>query len=302
MEKIRPLPAPSNPDRFTVPFAYFGTTGTADFERTDLSYWVSVKRPGVKVPCGIQEGELMGKISELSAVSLERGGHERIFTVSHGLGSGAAQTYLSLIDPRTCQVLVMTLHFSMQSTEGPKSSRSRALDTAQFRLEREFLERVKGRYGFVRPVEVERRSSEDPRLAYQAWKKDNGAAQNGRLKLRRYRGQHQSAATVVAKLSEESMTYTAYFKAGVVAYDRARNEHFVVFHPDNHYHWPTALKKTGDVLLIGTRGEGLVAVNLKSWRIKRFRLGVDDGVRELELWGNAVRVNRKPLLKLSELP
>jgi len=112
------------------------------------------------------------------------------------------------------------------------------------------------------------------------------------MKIRRYKGKYQCIPSITDELKEGSLLYTAYFKAGVVAYDEVSDEHFILFHPDDMYSWPTVLKKTDPYLLISTRGEGLAIVNTQTFHLKKYRfLPPNDVISDLEVLDSRIRIN-----------
>ncbi len=138
-------------------------------------------------------------------------------------------------------------------------------------------------------------------FAYHFWYKGNGNIEDGRMNIRRYKGRRKTRASIMDELRKDGITYTAYFKAGVVAYDQESNEHFVLFHPRDMYSWPTVLRFIGPYLLIGTRGEGLAITNLQSFHLKRYRLSPpNDEVRSLEVLHSQIVVNEQEKIDLPD--
>jgi len=90
-------------------------------------------------------------------------------------------------------------------------------------------------------------------------------------------------------------------EVGVVDYDEESNEHFVLFHPDDMYSWPTVLKLIGSYLLIGTRGEGLAIINLQSFYLKRYRLSPpNDEIGSLQVLDSQIVVNEQEKIDLPD--
>lgn len=129
-------------------------------------------------------------------------------------------------------------------------------------------------------------------FAFSVWAKENGQIQEGKMTIKRFPGKPTTEATILDQLELGDMTYTAYFKGGVVAYDEKKNEYFVLFHPEDKYAWPTILKHSGDFLIIGTRGEGLAVVHLTDSYLKRIALPFPDNeVRSLSVSHSVVIIN-----------
>lgn len=226
------------------------------------------------------------------------GGRKRVFVVSNDAGSGLDSVYLSLVDPAACSIsglTIVTPHNMLwkQTVErwGPDSDAS----------ERKFLEDMKFRFGYVGKEELDK-EKDNPKFAYYFWTRVNGSIDDGPMSVRKYPGQPEQLASIEARASDERYDYEAEFKGGVLAYDRALDQYFVVFHPRDSYDWPTALLKAGPILVIGTRGEGLALVDMRGLRLRRLDLGPgDDDVRALELDGGKLRVNGKRLVPLPRL-
>ncbi len=195
----------------------------------------------------------------------------------------------------------MSLWFSSQATEAvTQISMSDYLFAEDFKRVEEFLESIKYEYGYIGEKEINE-EIDNPDFAYYFWAKDNGSIEDGRMNIRRYKGRHETRASIEDELRKDGITYTAYFKGGIVAYDQESNEHFVLFHPDNMYSWPTVLRLIGHYLLIGTRGEGLAIINLQSFHLKRYRLSPpNDEVRSLEVLHSQIIVNEQEKIDLPD--
>jgi len=280
-------------DKFEVKFKEKGKkTGVAVFEsREPHLFWdVTIKRGDgstIQIP-----GVPPGPISEVGTVDLAGRGNEDVFFVTTSGGPGGYSIGLSLINSRKGEIVGLLLGFSFQLTEGiTHVSTTDNFHSEDFRREREFLESIKYEYGFVSEEEVTKQIS-NPELAYYFWAQDNGGIEDGKMRIRKHKGKHSSIASINDELKEGSIVYTAYFKAGVVAYDESSDQHFILFHPDNMYSWPTVLEKVGPYLLIGTRGEGLAIVNLETFHLKRFRFPPpNDIISELEVLDSRIRIN-----------
>lgn len=151
----------------------------------------------------------------------------------------------------------------------------------------EVLEKIKYEYGYLGEEEVTGQSN-NPRFAYYFWKKDNGTIVDGKMIIRRYKGEDLTVSSISSQLRDGSLVYTEYFKAGVIAYDERRDEHFVLFHPE--YPHITDLKKIGPYLLIGTDGEGLAIINVETFHLKRYR--EYESISKLEVLGSKIRIYR----------
>lgn len=274
------------------------------FERREFYYEAVV--PGTRAKGGAltTECRLSGRgdngyawyqLTHVGEVEFLPAGKKRAFAVATDAGSGLHSVYLSLIDEGSCNASGLTIATPHSATRDQVLERwgpSHAED------ERAFLSDMKFRFGYVGKEELDKHA-DNPKFAYRFWERANGGIVDGPLKLRRYKGRPAEQGSVEAKLEDGRYEFLAEFKAGVVAYDRKSDEHFVLFHPTIVYHWPTVLLRTGDWLVIGTRGEGLAAVDLRRWRLKRVRLGEsDDDVKKIEPAAGGVRVNGRALVKL----
>ncbi len=109
------------------------------------------------------------------------------------------------------------------------------------------------------------------------------------------------SVSIEDELRKGDITYRAYFKGGVVVYDEESNEHFVLFHPDDMYSWPTVLRLIGSYLLIGTRGEGRAIINLQSFHLKRYRLSPpNDEVMSMDVLHLKIIVNEQEKIDLPD--
>lgn len=278
-----------------------GGTGRARFSQEDgsSSYSLTVS-PSSGTDCrpGADWNEWMPQLSTVGVASFPRRGEE-IFAAGSEGGTGRHDNNLLLIDPAACAVVGLTISVDHDATR-PITAQAGlgGYDSDDRREETAFLDRVKRDYEFLGVSDVESRPK-DPRFAYYFWAKDNGGLRDGRMRVRRYAGKPFEPSSSEAEVLVGSVTYIAQFKAGVVAYDAAADEHYVLFHPRDMYAWPTALALEGDVLVIGTRGEGAAAVNLRNFRLKRFPLDGPAGVvRELKIEGARALVNGSTPLDL----
>ncbi len=292
-----------SPNKFEVQFKEDGRkTGIVMFESNkDDFYWEITIKKGDGTVSQIIEDEYYGFISEVGAVDLSENENEDIFFVTESGGTGGHLISLSLINIQKEELIGLSLWFSSQTTEAvTQVSMSDYFFDEDFQREEEFLESIKYEYGYIGEKEINK-EKDNPDFAYYFWAKDNGSIEDGRINIRRYKGKNETRASINDELREDGITYTAYFKGGVVAYDEESNEHFVLFHPDDMYSWPTVLRLTGPYLLIGTRGEGLAIINLQSFHLKRYRLSPpNDEVRSLEVRDSKIVVNEKEKIDLPD--
>ena len=290
-------------NKFEVQFKENGKkTGIVIFESNkDNFYWEITIKKGDGTVTQIIEDEYYGFISEIGVVDLSENENEDIFFVSQSGGTGGHLISLSLINIKKEELIRLSLWFSSQASEAvTQVSTSDYFFGEDFQREEEFLESIKYEYGYIGEKEINE-EIDNPDFAYYFWAKDNGNIEDGRMNIRRYKGRRKTRASIEDELRKGGITYTAYFKGGVVAYDQESNEHFVLFHPDNMYSWPTVLRLIGSYLLIGTRGEGLAIINLQSFHLKRYRLSPpNDEVRSLEVLHSQIIVNEQEKIDLPD--
>lgn len=208
---------------------------------------------------------------EIAVVDLLNDGNDYIFFVGIDGGSAFYNIYLYLLNPTTSDLLSYDLSFVGNASKPlPEIATSHNYFDDTFQKEREFLESIKHEYGFISEEDIVKQSN-NPAFAYYYWVKENGSTEEGIMQIRRYKGNDTNKSSLLFTIEDNSINYKAYFKAGVVAYDKKTDEHFVLFHPENMYDYPTVLKKYGHHLIIGTGGEGLVIVNVDNFHFKRYR-------------------------------
>ncbi len=131
------------------------------------------------------------------------------------------------------------------------------------------------------------------------WLEKNENIEQGKLTLAKYPGAYETIASVTWTIGGEGITYTSYFKGGIVAYDKELDEHYILFAPHSLYNWSREGEKVGKYLVIGTLGEGLVVINLATLEMKKYRFEApDNDVRSLEIQGNKVIVNNTREIEL----
>ncbi len=290
-------------NKFEVQFKEDGRkTGIVIFESNkDNFHWEITIKKGDGTVTQIIEDRYVGFISEVGVVDLSENENEDIFFVSESGGTGGHLISLSLINIKKEELIRLSLWFSSQATEAvTQVSMSDYFFGKDFQREEEFLESIKYEYGYIGEKEINE-EKDNPDFAYYFWAKDNGSIEDGRMNIRRYEGKRKTGSSINDELRKDGITYTAYFKGGVVAYDEESNEHFVLFHPDDMYSWPTVLRLIGPYLLIGTRGEGVAIINLQSFHLKRDRLSPpNDEVRSLEVLNSKIIINEQEKIDLPD--
>jgi len=210
-------------------------------------------------------------LMEYGPIDLYKPGQgEAVFLAMSTGGSGYTTTYLYVINPSRREAIWLGLT-QAHSTAHPLTEEcwSENASSLGLAIEWTFLDILKPAYGYMDEARVLKRADE-PIFAPYFWWRDNDALSDGPMVIRRLKGPPDSGgATIEARLEDGRVTYTAFFKEAVWAYDAETDECFVVFHPHDWYCWPTALRKSGDWLCIATCGEGVALVNTRTWWLKR---------------------------------
>ena len=259
--------------------------GTVAFEMDEDrgSFDAVVRRRGKEVGRfqDVFTGGLIGV--EIGTLDLERNGSEVIFVGVESSGNAAGTIWLNLLCPRKLQWIWLSLGFVFSAPDAVPDIRiSDNFHIRALRKEREFLVQLMYDYGYMSELDILRRA-DDPEFAYYFWKRENGSIQDGYMTVRKYNGKSKMTASVSAQLQDGDILYTGYFKAGVEAYDKRADEHWIVFHPYVMYCWPHELRKVGDLLIIECSDEGLAVVNTKTHHLKRIPWDeMDEWLRNLE--------------------
>ncbi|MBM4162503.1 MAG: hypothetical protein FJ217_15550 [Ignavibacteria bacterium] len=237
-----------------------------------------------------------------AAVDVSGEGDEDIFFVRKDGGTGIDIDVIALFNPRIQEVIEVSLMDSKDAADpivdtvwSPNSTSS------LLKAEREYLERIKFNYGFE--ASIPESDSARPSLAPYFWRKDNGDKTEGILKIRRYPGTslYGEVATEPNDIRIEPYVIGSQFKGSVIAHDTQRNEDFIIYRPTMIWHWvePEALKTFRRILVIGTRGDGLVIVHMDSFRFKRFPLEGELGIIvTIDVVGDSIVVNNRTKVEL----
>ncbi len=236
--------------------------------------------------------------SALGWVDLKRDGQKSRVKVRafYSADGWATEKFLTLLSPDKPEPVKLYLFWSGLCMYYPPGVEwSENANDPDYAVEREFLEKIRYAYGYISEEDILARS-DDPNYAIHLWGKDNGKIQEGRITIRKYKGQPRYLSKTKPRLEEGPMIYTKY-RSGVMAYDREADEYFLIFYPDSGWCPPNVLAKADSWLLIGTWGGVLVAVDLEDYYLKRFeslkgtigkievtdsKIVIDDGERELE--------------------
>jgi hypothetical protein len=233
-----------------------------------------------------------GALTAAATADLHGDGTRDALWVLESGGTGMTIEELHLYCARARKPLVLTLTFTHDATQPvPGQVQSDELERADFVLESALLDRVKRQHGYISDADLAARP-DDARYAFYFWARDNaGLADGAPMKLRRFRGRPAFGASAEDSLVIGGVSFIAYFKGGVIAYDPVADRHWVVFHPKDPYDWPTRLALAGDVLVIGTRGEGLALVRLSNFALRRLAVPGYDSIDSLAVTDSTVTVN-----------
>jgi hypothetical protein len=246
------------------------------------------------------EDSYPGHIRHLCTIDVGCGREDVFFVVESG-GSGGTNESLFVFCTRELQLVQLSMNFCHSScTPIPDLRFSDNFTLPSLAHVRTYLEERRDDYGYISEEDI-LRQQDDARFAYYFWMRDNQSVSNGPMIIRRYPGKPaEHGASIEDQLDSDAVVYTAYFKAGVEAYDKVTDQNYVVFHPDDMHSWPTVLRKVGRYLVIGTTGEALAIVDVHNFHLKRVRFNsVDDQVAKLECNGETIRVNDSIELPLS---
>jgi len=232
----------------------------------------------------------------LGWVDLKGDGQKSRFKVIANWGSRQSEKFLTLVSPDKPEPIKLYLFWDSLCMYYPPGVKwSANADDPDYAEERKFLEKIKYAYGYISEADILNRA-DDPNFAIHFWGKDNGRIQEGRITIRKYKGQPKGFLNAKLRLEEDAMVYASY-RSGVVAYDSEADEYFLIFYPDSGWFSPNVLAKADSWLLIGTWGGVLVAVDLEDYYLKRFdsskgaigkidvtdsKIIVDDGRYEIE--------------------
>lgn len=207
-------------------------------------------------------------------------------------GSGASDTVLMAVNPRKCAAIAMDMQFSAQATEPiPDITYTTNWNSPVLGPERAFLAASASEFGYVTADDLKKQKT-NPRYAWYFWKMEN-SARDGKLILHWYKGKPVGVGSEEVAVQSSTVTYTGWFKSGVTAYDSVKDEFHPLFHPKSRDCWPSALKLYGDYLLIGTRGEGLAIINLKTSVYRRINPGQEASyVESLSVKNDEIIVNK----------
>lgn len=297
-ERISFIKFDDTASKIEVPVKVGGKPSATVILVKDELMWSASLRRHNEMPVPL-EGFESRFLKEIGTVDLDGSGNFDVFVVLADGGTGYNSTSLNLINLRNAAIVGMTIGNSRDKAN-PVSDLSTTdnFNDPKFRKEKDFLSKIKGKYGYVSAGDIDKQSDK-PANAYSMWVKENRNVKDGKLTIRKYKGAPTDLSSRNDVLIDGPISYLAMFKGGVIAYDQSSNEHYVLYYPSNMYNEPTTLKKYGSYLFIGTNGDGLVIVNLANLNLKR--AGQADVIEKLEFVGTKLRINDSQLVELSNL-
>jgi hypothetical protein len=207
---------------------------------------------------------------------------EEISTTADGWAFGRTLTLISKDEPT-----LLHLDWDNWDVYYPPFARwSCNADDPLYTDERDFLETLKYAYGYISDEDI-LSQADDPKFAVHLWARDNGMIAEGRMTIRRYKGQPDWLAKEEHTVEDGPITYALGPRGlGIWAYDRQADEHFIVFHA-NSWHCVVGQELANlakvDSWLLFTTGEQwgkkhmrVVAVNVEDYYLKRLDLRPTD--------------------------
>jgi hypothetical protein len=202
-------------------------------------------------------------------VDLKGDGQKSRFKAVGNWGTRQHEKFLTLVSPDKPEPIELRLFWDSLCMYYPPGVKwSANADDPDYAVERRFLEKIRYAYGYISEADILARA-DDPDYAIHFWGKDNGRIQEGRITIRKYKGQPGNLSNAKLRLEEGAMVYTSYH-SGVTAYDREADEFFIIFYPDSAWFSPSVFAKVDSWLMIGTWMGDLVAVDLQDYYLRRF--------------------------------
>ena len=257
---------------------------------------------GIQLTCSDGRNKIfyeeLDRITEIGTLELAK--KEYIYFTAYQGGTGVTYTIFNLIDLQKLELITSSmfiLHdlrfpYYVLNDNGGYGIDYKNYDNPLFRQEKNFLDSIKYEYGYISEEGVSQQP-DNPKYAYYFWYKENKNVKDGKLKIKKYKGKpFEEFYDALFQIEDKDFIYAAYGKAEVIAYDKVKNEHYVLWHPYNTYNWAECLVKKDNYLFIGTRGEGLVIINLDTFYLKRIQLKDKwNIVAKIEIDNNKIKIN-----------
>jgi hypothetical protein len=237
-----------------------------------------------------------------SVQDLDRDGQKEIVFASSSFGSGGGSKSLSIYVPARRKLYTLTVQYQWSSPAEP--SMKIALEpNPQDESDRKWLLALEDKARAVQFLDpVPRLDLTDARNAVVRWHKENGGLESGAVRLHYYEGEPVYDASIMARITDGDVTWTAYFKGPVYGYVGPERKHFVVYSPVNAYWWPTCLAVDEKFLWIGTRGNGIIRYDKGAKSLRKIILKFEGkevlDVRSMRLVGRYFEVDGRALFDL----
>jgi hypothetical protein len=213
-------------------------------------------------------------------------------------GASGISTAMTMIDLKMKDYIF--LEFGNPYWNEPDIHRSDNFYLFEYQEAANFLEKLKYDLNFF-DEEFLKKNDKNPKYIFENWLRLNDKTDFGKINFINYPGIFLSESTIIDELEIDGKKFTAFFKGGVVVNDKNNNEYFVLFAPHGYYCWPTVLLEYNGYLIIGTRGEGLVIVNLNYYVLKRYDLGENfNNVDSISISNGYILINEKQKIEFKE--
>lgn len=196
-------------------------------------------------------------VTDVGILDHDLDGHEELILVTASGGSGGIATTLYLYLPKPAVLVHSTEELS--ATNYPRAVG--------------FLDSLSRAYQESEDDWV-RAGDDDLRFAFEEWTEVNGDIGNDKMTIRRYFGLPYAWEQGDVVLRRGSLVFASIFKAGVVAYDTRRDEHFVVFNPYDQYAWASRMEVMDEYLIIHSQESTLAVVDLRTFHL--YKLDLDE--------------------------
>jgi hypothetical protein len=92
-------------------------------------------------------------------------------------------------------------------------------------------------------------------LELSEWFINNDGIKSGVLTIKEYPGEIPTPASETVRAENDRYSFIGYFKGGVYRYDKQKDTHALIYHPQISYDWPVELYIDNDDLTIVLRGK-----------------------------------------------
>lgn len=213
------------------------------------------------------------------ALDMDNDGYDEIYIFGWDGGSGFHTDYHILFDYQTKKFYWLMAGYSHNPAEIEPIEiyYSDNLSQKKNMVYKKFLKKKAG----IRKITIEE-MKKNPKYGEALWVKMNGAGFcNGKIKIWRYKGKHKYRATMTDSLDVGDFVFYAYFKSGLVCYDKKRDEHFWVFFPESYYDWINKLYGDDKYIWFYVSPEGAYGYRIKTHEIRKVKYKLPPYVKEV---------------------